>query len=104
MVLPLIRLPFGQTPLSYGITFAINHAEKAALVVKAIYCNHYSHSALLLLIQMRIMKMPYDIAGVIRMFSGSCLLLLFIFVFIFITTEKYKNKKLQCYNCTLRIL
>lgn len=99
----MIMLPTGQNPLAYVITFAINHAEKAALAVRAIYCDCYSHSKLLL-IQMRIMDMPYDVEGITHMFSGSCLLLLYIFVFIFTTTKKYKNKEVQCYNCTLKIL
>lgn len=43
--------------------------KKAALAVKAIYCDCYSHSKLLLLIQMKIMQMPYDIAGITHIFQ-----------------------------------
>lgn len=67
----MIILPIAQNPLSYVITFSINHAEKAALAVRAIYCDYFSHSKVLL-IQMRIMEMPYDVAGITHMFSGSC--------------------------------
>lgn len=40
IVWPLMKLPFGQNPLSYVTTFAINHAKKAALVIRAVHCDY----------------------------------------------------------------
>lgn len=70
--------------------------KKAALAVKAIYCDCYSHSKLLLLIQMKIMQMPYDIAGITHIFQK--LFVIVVLVFMFSTTKKKKNTRTRNFN------
>lgn len=81
--------------------FCNKSCRRTALVVRAVHCDSYSHSKLLL-IQDRIMETPYYITDIIYIFPES-----FFFVIIYIWfyfLPQLKDTKATNYNATTALL